>query len=1061
MKTRSIAFLAAAILGAAAGHAQIALNSIPSRTVGHPKTPQLEQNTLYSFNPNLVEGREFYSPQGIAVDTSLTPPAAYVSDTGNNRVLGWRNATGFSNGQPADIVIGQSDFYTTWPEGPTTTPHAPGASTPLQSGLNSPTDLAVYNGDLYVADMGNNRILRFPQPFSQTIQYPNLVVGQPNFSAAAANYTGQVGPQGISLASAPTASMAFDGSGNLWITDSGNRRVLEFAASDIAVSGEAGPTAITVLGQVDFTSQATPLTAGAAQVPYQFAVPAGIAFDSSGNLYVSDANASSPTTFSRVLVFEPPFTNGMAATRIMGVASSSGSPSQIGATAMDSPKSIFFFPNNQGIGVVDSGYSRILVFPALANWPSATTQFSPQASGVIGQNGSFTAFGPNNTAGGSTFLNPPNAGVFNQPMAAAVAGSELYVADAGNNRVIVMPLLGTIAGLATRVLGQYSMTTGSINLIEGREFQFFTVDTSGNVHYDAGVAVDNTGPVPHLYVADPANNRVLAFADMRKVSAGVAADLVIGQPTGQTALCNYPSNNPNLPTASGLCAPVGLLVDSAGNLWVVDRGNGRVVRFPTPFSQSGPPTADTVLGQASLTTPAVTIPSAVNMAAPYGLAMTPGGALAVSDQAQNRILVFQPTAGAFRSGQAAALVIGQPSFTTTASGTDQASLSAPHHIAADASGRLYVADSVNNRVQIFDNLDGALFPSTGALAAFSITGLKSPEGVYVNPTTGELWVAAAGAGTYVRYPKYVTLVTNPVSIGSIAAPSYTLAVAQDEFGSLIGADATNRVAFFYPGATTANLGNGLARPLAPGALAEALPLNASVPFGATTASFGTQIPLPTTLANIQVQFNGLLAPLLMVSPTQINFQVPMEAPTSGYADLLISNVATGQVYGAGEVAMNAVSPALLLNPSTQTGTIRQVAAINYSDSSVNGSGHPVKDGAWIELFGTGQGVVPNAPADGAEASGITPTSTRPMVVINGCWVDDPTCTNEPNLNHIYYSGLAPGLVGVWQINVLIPQNTCGGCVSNLTGNQADIAVILDSVVSYDPTQYRTIIYAHP
>jgi len=42
-----------------------------------------------------VEGREFYSPQGIAVDNSATPPIVYVADTGNNRVLAWKNAASF------------------------------------------------------------------------------------------------------------------------------------------------------------------------------------------------------------------------------------------------------------------------------------------------------------------------------------------------------------------------------------------------------------------------------------------------------------------------------------------------------------------------------------------------------------------------------------------------------------------------------------------------------------------------------------------------------------------------------------------------------------------------------------------------------------------------------------------------------------------------------------------------------------------------------------------------------------------------------------------------------
>src|SRR5689334_21274346 len=80
----------------------VPLNALPTRIVGHPLP---EQNTINSTAANLVEGREFNAPQGIALDTDVNPPYLYVSDTGNHRILGWRNANSFRNGQPADLVI--------------------------------------------------------------------------------------------------------------------------------------------------------------------------------------------------------------------------------------------------------------------------------------------------------------------------------------------------------------------------------------------------------------------------------------------------------------------------------------------------------------------------------------------------------------------------------------------------------------------------------------------------------------------------------------------------------------------------------------------------------------------------------------------------------------------------------------------------------------------------------------------------------------------------------------------------------------------------------------------
>src|SRR5882724_9682532 len=168
--------------------AQVNLNRVPSRAVGQP---QLAVNTR---NPNLVEGREFYGPQAAALDNSVNPPVLYVSDSLNNRVLAWKSGIAFSNGAKADFVIGQKDFYSTSRLGP---------GTAFNSGLTIPTGLAVdKNGNLFVVDTGNNRILRFPRPYAQTDQLPNLVIGQTSLSCATCNLpnTGGVSAKTIFVA---------------------------------------------------------------------------------------------------------------------------------------------------------------------------------------------------------------------------------------------------------------------------------------------------------------------------------------------------------------------------------------------------------------------------------------------------------------------------------------------------------------------------------------------------------------------------------------------------------------------------------------------------------------------------------------------------------------------------------------------------------------------------------------------------------------------------------------------------------------------------------------------
>src|SRR5271155_3581903 len=106
---------------------------------------------------NLVDGIGLALPEGAALDTSVSPNRLYVADSYNNRVLGWNNAAGFINGAPADLVIGQTDVFAQLILG--------ACSPPTASNLCFPEGIAVdHNGNLYVADTRNNRVLEYFAP---------------------------------------------------------------------------------------------------------------------------------------------------------------------------------------------------------------------------------------------------------------------------------------------------------------------------------------------------------------------------------------------------------------------------------------------------------------------------------------------------------------------------------------------------------------------------------------------------------------------------------------------------------------------------------------------------------------------------------------------------------------------------------------------------------------------------------------------------------------------------------------------------------------------------------
>jgi uncharacterized protein (TIGR03437 family) len=1013
---------------------QIILNPVPSRVLGQP------QLSLVTGNPNYIEGRELFQPQGIALDTSATPPILYVSDTGNHRVLAWKNATQFANGAPADFVVGQRDRFTTLAAGP---------GTGFQSGLNSPTGLAVRNGDLYVADSGNNRVLRFPKPAAQTDAIlPDLAIGQPNFSSKAANFTGAVSEKGIQLLAgnnqAYRAGLTFDSSGNLWVVDPGNRRVLRFRASDLA-AGTSGPSADLELGQLDFVSLKTNIQTSQAinkLIKDQFAVPSGIAFDSSGRAYVSDSENTSNSQFSRVLVFTPPFTNGESATRVMGAfAPSSTQPPQItiGRTVFGDAKGIFFLSDGS-VGVADAQFNRILIFDPFNNWPDEGTTFSPLAKAVLGQNFDFTALSANNGQAA------PSASSFQSPNAAVFSGTELFVADAGNNRMVVLPQQGSTFAAASRVLGQRRFDTNAINLIEGREF-FFGAGTVA----DGGIAIDtpsDPSAAAHLYVADTYNNRILGFRDIRTLQTGGFADLVIGQPDMETAQCNYPSNSADKPTASSLCQPIGLVVDANGNLYVADAANSRVLRFPAPFAHQGTlPQADLVLGQQNFTSK-VTDPTTRTMSRPYGVAFLGNNGLAVSDLIHNRVLFFPLVNGAFTNGEAATKVFGQTDFVSIGTGSGTGNLNQPQHIAGDTDARLYVADGGNKRLVIYDQVNNT--PNTGAFLAQSVSGLNSPSGAYVNPITGEFWIADTGANRQIRCPKFdAYVIGTPCTFMTDQSP---VAVTQDQFGDLYSVSGFNRIAIFYPGLAGINGANFLvSRPLAPGMVASLFPLGGQ--FGSDTLSFDQTpkpLPLPKALADVQVLVGGSPAPLYFVSPGQINFFVPTNVSTSGNVEVQVVRQSTGQILASSTtVAMNSVSPGIFLYPQGQNGKSRQAAVLNQ-DNTVNSPTNPALRGTTIQIFATGQGAVSSGPADGDVPQGLATTPYTPRVVVGTCFVGD--CTGD-DPGAVTFSGLAPGLVGVWQINVRLPSATAPG--------QVQILIQVNSITSSDPvntpTGYATVV----
>jgi uncharacterized protein (TIGR03437 family) len=283
-------------------------------------------------------------------------------------------------------------------------------------------------------------------------------------------------------------------------------------------------------------------------------------------------------------------------------------------------------------------------------------------------------------------------------------------------------------------------------------------------------------------------------------------------------------------------------------------------------------------------------------------------------------------------------------------------------------------------------------PAGGAAFALTVTG----AGFTANSTVQ--WNGTPLTTTFTS----ASQLTAQVPAGLIAAAGTANVTVTGDGGM------SNAMAFaigsLLPATSTAGIVNAAssAPATAPGALISIYGSNLAG--GNLSAS---AIPLDTKLGGTTVSINGIAAPLLFVSPGQINLQVPYEVQP-GPAKVVIQ--AGGLQSPAVNFDVAATGPGVFTVQQTD-----HVVAQNLPDFTLNSAQAPALPGQYVTLYVTGQGAVDNAVATGAAASG-SPLS-RPLapvqVQIGGQAAD------------IQFAGLAPGFVGLLQINVKIPNLAAG------------------------------------
>jgi uncharacterized protein (TIGR03437 family) len=548
-----------------------------------------------------------------------------------------------------------------------------------------------------------------------------------------------------------------------------------------------------------------------------------------------------------------------------------------------------------------------------------------------------------------------------------------------------------------------------------------------------GLAVDAAG---NLYIADGLGLRI------RKVSTNGTITTV----AGGGPCCALGDGNPA--TAASLSAPIGVAVDSTGNLYIADNQAHRIRKVST----NGIITTYAGGGSLELLPGGQAQATSIEFEGPNGVAVDAAGNVYISD-GDGTGTVFEVSAGG-----AATVVAGgpdnlPPSFLGNGDGgpATKAGLSNPAGIAIDSAGNLYIADTTENRVRKVStsgvittfagsnsgSYSGDGGPATQAGLSFlnshpSLAGVAVDQAgnVYISDTNDERIRMVTPGGT-------ISTIAGTGVEGSSGDGGPATQATLDTLGGLAvgkggvlyvadfvqGTYQSSRVRALTPsmpqgpsiaagGIVTAS-GFGGFSAVAPGSWVEIYGANLAADSRPWTGSDFNGSTAPTSLDGTSVTIGGQKAYVDYISPTQVNVQVPSGVGTGSQQVIVTSANVQGP---AASITVNAAEPGLLAPASFKIAGTQYTAAL-YSDGvtfvlppgAIAGvPSRRAQPGDSITLYGVGFGSVTPSIAAGqiVEASN---TLAAPFHLFFG--------QAEAS---VLYDGLAPNEVGLYQFNVTVP-----------------------------------------
>jgi uncharacterized protein (TIGR03437 family) len=827
-------------------------------------------------------------------------------------------------------------------------------------------------GNLYLSDTDNHRVRKISGGVIATIA-----------GTGVAGFSGDGGSALNAQLNFPYG-LALDSAGNVYVADLGNHRVRRITP-DGAITTVAG------------TGRKASSPDGAAPTDTSLLSPRNVAIDAAGNLYIAEFEGH------RIRKLTP---GGKLSTVAgTGVAGSSGDGNRASAAQINYPAGMAFdragalYFADSGNNVVRKLYADGTIGTVLGRNPG-TTLYSPLAvamdlAGTLYVGDSTFVVRAYTTAGkwiGYAGNGVPSFSGDGGPAASAALTSvndlaadlngNLFIADAVRlRRIDPLGVIVTVAG------DGYVHSVG-----DGGPA------TSAQLFQPSALTLDSAG---NLFIADSGTQRV------RQVLHDGTMTTLAG--TGTAAL-GAADGSPAANVA--LNTPMGVAMDSSGNVLVADTYNHRVL-LVTP-AHAIRSVAGTGTGGVS---PEGTPPLVAQLRGPRAVCADRTGNLYIVDTSNHRVLRLFP-GGTLQT----AAGNGSKGIAGDGGAARFAQLNTPSACATDSAGNLFIADTANHAIRKVNpagtiSTVAGIFDagSTGDEAPATAARLSSPRGVVVDDA-GDIFIGDTGNHRI----RQVTPGGVIHTIAGTGAPAFA-----GDGGPATAASLNNPQGLFLDGAGDlyfADTGNNRIRRLVPDPVASAPIIQLSpvsvvnaislregdVAPGEIAAIFGAGLGpdagvtgaldatgmLPAVLGGVEVRFDGTSAPLFYAQSGQINVQVPYTV--AGSATVGVEVRYQGKLVASATVPVAPSAPAML-------------ALATNPDGSPNTPSAPAPRSNWMTFYATGEGLTDGPNLAGLPAQAPYPHPLQP-IVLTIAGVDA----------QILFAGSAPGMIGVLQINAIVP-----------------------------------------